>query len=107
MEWCRKCSMLCPPRHRRKPSLSPGGHCRTRRPTGRRIDVITASELSNAPAHELDEILKRVAGLQLFRRSDSTSGHPTSQGVTLEHSAAMRRAIFLGIPVLIIWVLLR
>jgi len=34
------------------------------------VDVIGAPELANAPAHELDEILKRVPGLQLFRRSD-------------------------------------
>ena len=66
------------------------------------VDVITASELSNAPAHELDEILKRVPGLQLFRRSDSTSGHPTSQGVTLRAlggNASSRALLILdGVP---------
>src|SRR4029453_9499362 len=29
------------------------------------------------------QLLKNVPGLQLFRRSDARSGHPTSQGVTL------------------------
>jgi outer membrane receptor protein involved in Fe transport len=66
------------------------------------VDVISASELRNAPAHELDEILKRVPGLQLFRRSDSTSGHPTSQGVTfraLGGNASSRALLVLdGVP---------
>jgi len=66
------------------------------------VDVITASDLSNAPANELDEILKRVPGLQLFRRSDSTSGHPTSQGVTLRAlggNASSRALLILdGVP---------
>jgi outer membrane receptor protein involved in Fe transport len=47
------------------------------------VETIGRERLANAPAHQLDEILKSVPGLQLFRRSDSTSGHPTSQGVTL------------------------
>ena len=66
------------------------------------VDVIGASDLRNAPAHELDEILKRVPGLQLFRRSDSTSGHPTSQGVTLRAlggNASSRAPLILdGVP---------
>src|ERR671920_263965 len=47
------------------------------------VDVLRARDLADAPAHELDSILLQVPGLQLFRRSDSTTGHPTSQGVTL------------------------
>ena len=66
------------------------------------VDIIEAPELANAPAHELDEILKRVPGLQLFRRSDSTSGHPTSQGVTLRAlggNASSRALLILdGVP---------
>ena len=54
------------------------------------------------PAHQLDEILKSVPGLQLFRRSDSTSGHPTSQGVTLRAlggNASSRALLVLdGVP---------
>ena len=46
-------------------------------------DRVPRQQLANAPNHQLDEILKSVPGVQLFRRSDSTSGHPTSQGVTL------------------------
>jgi vitamin B12 transporter len=66
------------------------------------VDTFTASELADAPAHQLDEILKRVPGLQLFRRSDSTSGHPTSQGVTLRAlggNASSRALLILdGVP---------
>jgi len=47
------------------------------------VETIGRERLTNAPARQLDEILKAIPGLQLFRRSDSTSGHPTSQGVTL------------------------
>src|SRR4051812_4644424 len=66
------------------------------------VDVLDANDLANAPAHELDGILSRVPGLQLFRRSDSTSGHPTSQGVTLRAlggNAASRALLILdGVP---------
>jgi len=65
-------------------------------------DVLGERELADAPAHELDSILSRVPGLQLFRRSDSTSGHPTSQGVTLRAlggNAASRALLILdGVP---------
>ncbi|GAA4752693.1 TonB-dependent receptor [Sphingomonas daechungensis] len=64
--------------------------------------VIDSGELRDAPSQQLDEILKRVAGLQLFRRSDSTSGHPTSQGVTLRAlggNASSRALLILdGVP---------
>lgn len=66
------------------------------------VDVISVSELRNAPAPGLDEILKGVSGLQLFRRSDSTSSHPTSQGVTLRAlggNASSRALLILdGVP---------
>lgn len=47
------------------------------------IDMIDRKRLHNSPSTELDQILKEVPGLQLFRRSDARSGHPTSQGVTV------------------------
>jgi outer membrane receptor protein involved in Fe transport len=66
------------------------------------VDVIGTPELRNAPAHQLDEILKGVPGVQLFRRSDSTSGHPTGQGVTLRSlggNASSRALLILdGVP---------
>jgi outer membrane receptor protein involved in Fe transport len=47
------------------------------------IERITSRQIEQAPSHELDQLLKDVPGVQLFRRSDARSGHPTSQGVTL------------------------
>ena len=47
------------------------------------IIVIARERLENAPTTQLDQLLKEVPGLQLFRRSDARSSHPTSQGVTL------------------------
>src|SRR3569623_1206329 len=40
-------------------------------------------KIEASPTRQLDQLLKDVPGVQLFRRSDSHSGHPTSQGVTL------------------------
>lgn len=66
------------------------------------VETIGRERLKNAPAHQLDEILKSVPGLELFRRSDSTSGHPTSQGVTLRAlggNASSRALLILdGVP---------
>src|SRR3954468_24762413 len=64
-----------------------------------RIDRRT---IEQAPSHELDQILKDVPGVQLFRRSDARSGHPTSQGVTLRAlggNASSRALLVLdGVP---------
>ena len=47
------------------------------------VERITRRDIEQSPSHELDQLLKDVPGVQLFRRSDCRSGHPTSQGVTL------------------------
>jgi vitamin B12 transporter len=66
------------------------------------IDKIDHKRLHDAPSTELDQILKEVPGLQLFRRSDARSGHPTSQGVTLRAlggNASSRALLILdGVP---------
>lgn len=66
------------------------------------VDVFNSKDLANSPAHELDSVLGQVPGLQLFRRSDSTSGHPTGQGVTLRAlggNASSRALLVLdGVP---------
>jgi outer membrane receptor protein involved in Fe transport len=66
------------------------------------VETIGHERLTNAPAHQIDEILKSVPGLQLFRRTDSTTGHPTSQGVTLRAlggNASSRALLVLdGVP---------
>ena len=63
---------------------------------------IDRRQIEQAPSHALDQLLKDVPGVQLFRRSDSTSGHPTSQGVTLRAlggNASSRALLVLdGVP---------
>ncbi|MEO5774710.1 MAG: TonB-dependent receptor [Sphingomicrobium sp.] len=65
-------------------------------------DVLTAKELRNAPSARLDRLLDRFAGVQLFRRSDARSAHPTSQGVTLRalggNAASRAQLILDGVP---------
>ena len=66
------------------------------------VDRIDAKALKNAPSTQLDQVLKDVSGLQLFRRSDARSAHPTSQGVTLRAlggNASSRALLILdGVP---------
>ena len=66
------------------------------------VETIGRDQLVDSPTHRLDEILKQVPGVQLFRRSDSGSGHPTSQGVTLRSlggNASSRALLILdGVP---------
>jgi vitamin B12 transporter len=67
-----------------------------------RVETIDSKRIAQSPSHELDQLLKDVPGLQLFRRSDARSGHPTSQGVTLRALGgnASSRALLLldGVP---------
>jgi outer membrane receptor protein involved in Fe transport len=67
-----------------------------------RVERITRREIARAPSHALDQLLKDIPGVQLFRRSDARSGHPTSQGVTLRAlggNASSRALLVLdGVP---------
>src|SRR5689334_4815060 len=66
------------------------------------VQRISRRQIEQSPTHELDQLLKDVPGLQLFRRSDARSGHPTSQGVTLRSlggNASSRALLVLdGVP---------
>lgn len=66
------------------------------------VERISRRRIEQAPSHELDQLLKDVPGVQLFRRSDARSGHPTSQGVTLRAlggNASSRALLVLdGVP---------
>ena len=67
------------------------------------IDVLVDGEtLRYAPQHSLDGILRDVPGFRLFRRTDSTTAHPTTQGVSLGNvgpNGASRSLVLLdGIP---------
>jgi outer membrane receptor protein involved in Fe transport len=66
------------------------------------VERIGRHQVEQSPSHELDQLLKDVPGIQLFRRSDARSGHPTSQGVTLRAlggNASSRALLVLdGVP---------
>ena len=66
------------------------------------VERITRRQIDQAPSHELDQLLKDIPGVQLFRRSDARSGHPTSQGITLRAlggNASSRALLVLdGVP---------
>ncbi|WP_114227016.1 MULTISPECIES: TonB-dependent receptor [Sphingomonas] len=67
-----------------------------------RPTVIGPAELAQTPVSGLDQLLTAEAGVQLFRRSDSRSANPTSQGITLRAlggNAASRTLLILdGVP---------
>jgi outer membrane receptor protein involved in Fe transport len=66
------------------------------------VQRISRRQIEQSPTHELDQLLKDIPGVQLFRRSDARSGHPTSQGVTLRAlggNASSRALLVLdGVP---------
>src|SRR4051812_33233 len=66
------------------------------------VERIDGRQIDQSPTHELDQLLKDVPGVQLFRRSDARSGHPTSQGITLRAlggNASSRALLVLdGVP---------
>jgi outer membrane receptor protein involved in Fe transport len=66
------------------------------------VVVLDRERLTGSASNRLDEILKEVPGFQLFRRSDSRSANPTSQGATLRAlggNASSRALLILdGVP---------
>ncbi len=79
--------------------------------TGRGLDTehklaptrtIERTEIERSASGRTEDVLRNVAGLASFRRSDSRSAHPTSQGLTLRGlggNAASRVALNLdGVP---------
>ncbi len=66
------------------------------------LTVFDGAELRAAPAATLDDALRIVPGFSLFRRSDSLTANPTTQGVSLRGlgpSGAGRSLILLdGVP---------
>ncbi|HUG12768.1 MAG TPA: TonB-dependent receptor [Opitutaceae bacterium] len=67
------------------------------------VRIMDGEELARTPALTLDGALRSVPGFSLFRRSDSLSAHPTTQGVSLRGlgpSGASRTLVLLdGVPV--------
>lgn len=66
------------------------------------VAVIDRDRLTGTASGRLEDVLRDVAGFQQFRRSDSRSAHPTSQGATLRGlggNASARALILLdGVP---------
>ena len=64
--------------------------------------VINKDELSKSPSGRMEDVVRSIAGLTSFRRSDSRSTHPTAQGLTargLGGNAASRFAVEVdGVP---------
>ena len=47
------------------------------------VSVLTSQEIKSSPAVVADDVLRQIPTFSLFRRSNSLSTHPTSQGVSL------------------------
>jgi outer membrane receptor protein involved in Fe transport len=66
------------------------------------IVTIDRARLTSSASGRLEDVLRDVAGLQQFRRSDARSANPTSQGVTLRGlggNASSRALLILdGVP---------
>jgi outer membrane receptor protein involved in Fe transport len=65
-------------------------------------ESLTARDLRDTPSLQLDRLLDRFAGVQMFRRSDARSAHPTSQGITLRalggNAASRVQLVLDGVP---------
>ena len=74
------------------------------RPGDKAFDVVTidAARIEQNASNRLESVLADVAGLQQFRRSDSRSSNPTSQGISLRGiggNASSRALLVLdGVP---------
>ncbi|WNO52709.1 TonB-dependent receptor plug domain-containing protein [Stakelama saccharophila] len=66
------------------------------------VATIDRERLTHSASGRLEDVLRDVAGLQQFRRSDSRSANPTAQGVTLRAiggNATSRALVLLdGVP---------
>lgn len=82
--------------------VTPSGREAPLSETAESVTVIGRNELNQTAAIALDDALRQVPGFTLFRRSNSLSANPTSQGVSLRGVGASgaSRALVLedGIP---------
>ena len=66
------------------------------------VDIFTADDLLDSPAATIDDTLRQSAAFSLFRRTDSLTANPTTQGVSLRGlgpSGASRSIVLLdGVP---------
>jgi outer membrane receptor protein involved in Fe transport len=66
------------------------------------VSRLSGSEIAATPTLPLDDALRQVPGFSLFRRSDSRTANPTSQGVSLRglgaSGASRALVLFDGVP---------
>ncbi|MES2444822.1 MAG: TonB-dependent receptor [Pseudomonadota bacterium] len=98
--------MLAAPAHAQDappdPEIVVTGHGLEAPPGDAAYAVVTIDRARLAETARLDDVLRDAAGVAQFRRSDSRSAHPTSQGITLRGLGgnASSRALLLldGVP---------
>jgi outer membrane receptor protein involved in Fe transport len=52
------------------------------------VSVLNSTDVENAAAQTLDDLLRQVPGFSIFRRSSSVVANPTTQGVSLRGAGA-------------------
>lgn len=65
--------------------------------TAESVEVLSRQEMQSAAAEAVDQVLRQVPGFTLFRRSDSRTANPTSQGASLRGiggNGASRAVVF-------------
>lgn len=66
------------------------------------VSAMGAEELAAQPAIQIDTVLRQVPGFSLFRRADSRTANPTTQGVSLRGlgatGASRAMVLFDGLP---------
>jgi vitamin B12 transporter len=71
-------------------------------PPGQHRTILDRNDLDSSASGRMEDVVRSVAGLTSFRRSDSRSSHPTAQGLTargLGGNAASRFAVEVdGVP---------
>src|SRR5262249_36320958 len=70
--------------------------------TAESVEVLSRQQMQSAAAEAIDQVLREVPGFTLFRRSDSRTANPTSQGASLRgiggNGASRAVAYFDDIP---------
>lgn len=65
--------------------------------TAESVEVLSRQEMQSAAGEAVDQVLREVPGFTLFRRSDSRTANPTSQGASLRGiggNGASRSVVF-------------
>lgn len=66
------------------------------------VQILNSTQISQSGALELDDVLRQVAGFDLFRRTSSRTANPTTEGISLRgvgSSGASRALVLLdGVP---------